>query len=327
MGPLGRSMCVAAVATDPESWPDPATAASGATVQTQTRAPPAAAKKPSRKGKWVVLETDIQYAKPKAAAQASTAGQRPPKQSQQNGARGGGKQSTAPAAKDDADGAKGVRAPGSGAKKLQPRPESAGEHRRRDSSDGSIARSRSQDSSQGAAARSSARGRGPARGRGRGRARGQNHGQGYRGGPRTAGHAPSHYYGKGNVQAGGVVPVPLPQPSTDDEGSVRGFVKAQVEYYFSVDNLCKDIFFRTQMDPDGYVPLSLIAGFNRLRAVTTDMGLIRSAVAESKEVETDGTGDRVRRRDDWSTWLFPNQDVVLEKQQQQQQSGTAVKSE
>ncbi|KAL5223342.1 hypothetical protein ABZP36_028055 [Zizania latifolia] len=34
-------------------------------------------------------------------------------------------------------------------------------------------------------------------------------------------------------------------------------------YFFSDDNLCKDIFLRQHMDDQGWVPLSLIAGFNQ----------------------------------------------------------------
>ncbi|KAJ2757846.1 hypothetical protein IWQ57_006988, partial [Coemansia nantahalensis] len=136
---------------------------------------------------------------------------------------------------------------------------------------------------------------------------------------RAAGHAPSHYHGKGNVQVGGFAPAPLPQPAADDADSVKGFVRAQVEYYFSVENLCKDIFFRTQMDPDGFVPLTLVAGFNRLRTVTTDLELIADALVASVQVELNDSRDRVRKRDSWAVWLFPNQDVVQQEKEKEQQ--------
>ncbi|XP_042385015.1 la-related protein 1C-like [Zingiber officinale] len=38
----------------------------------------------------------------------------------------------------------------------------------------------------------------------------------------------------------------------------------QIEYYFSTENLCKDFFLKTSMDNQGWVPVSLIAGFNRV---------------------------------------------------------------
>ena len=47
------------------------------------------------------------------------------------------------------------------------------------------------------------------------------------------------------------------------------------EYYFSDDNLQKDFFLRNQMDEEGFVPISVIAGFNRLQALTQDTDLIK----------------------------------------------------
>ena len=47
------------------------------------------------------------------------------------------------------------------------------------------------------------------------------------------------------------------------------------EYYFSDDNLQKDFFLRNQMDDEGFVPISVIAGFNRLQALTQDTDLIK----------------------------------------------------
>ncbi|KAI9477368.1 hypothetical protein BX667DRAFT_468559 [Coemansia mojavensis] len=105
--------------------------------------------------------------------------------------------------------------------------------------------------------------------------------------------------------------MPLPLPAADDKDSVMNFVRAQVEYYFSIDNLCKDIFFRTQMNPEGYVPLTLIAGFNRVKTATTDLEVVRSAIKSSDEVEMHESGDLVRKKGDWSKWVFPTQDPQL----------------
>ncbi|KAJ1806906.1 hypothetical protein LPJ56_006316, partial [Coemansia sp. RSA 2599] len=127
--------------------------------------------------------------------------------------------------------------------------------------------------------------------------------------------------GKGNVQAGGFVALPPPPPVADDEQAVKNFVQAQIEYYFSVENLCKDIFFRTQMDPDGFVPLTLLAGFNRIKTVTTDLDLVRTAIDKSEKVELNEARTHARKRSDWATWLFPTPEVV------QQQQCDALKSE
>ncbi|KAJ2316832.1 hypothetical protein IWW52_003436, partial [Coemansia sp. RSA 2704] len=319
------------VSADLDSWPDPATAASGSAQPTRAQA--AAPKKAGKKGKdkWVPLEAEIQYPKPKGATQVPAAAQRQPRQNQQNGARNAGSKQAAAGSKDGADAvaAKGAKtATNVGASKKPARSEDASDARNQSrNASRAASRSSSQDR-QANAQRTSVRGRGQGRGRGRGRGRGQAYGTGSRGGHRTAGHAPSHYYGKGNVHAGDLAPVPLPLPAADDQESVKGFVRAQVEYYFSVDNLCKDIFFRTQMDPNGYVPLTLLSGFNRVRSVTTDLDLVRSAVKDSSSIEMSDDGDRLRKRGDWSIWVFPTQDVVEQQkeQQQQQQSSTAMKN-
>lgn len=57
------------------------------------------------------------------------------------------------------------------------------------------------------------------------------------------------------------------------------------EYYFSSENLQKDIFLRRNMNPDGSIPISFIAGFNRVKALTQDVELIIKAVESSDIVE------------------------------------------
>ena len=38
----------------------------------------------------------------------------------------------------------------------------------------------------------------------------------------------------------------------------------QIEYYFSIENLCRDIFLRSKMDAEGFIPVATIAAFNRV---------------------------------------------------------------
>ena len=40
------------------------------------------------------------------------------------------------------------------------------------------------------------------------------------------------------------------------------------EYYFSSDNLQRDFFLRRKMSAEGYLPISLIASFNRVQQLT-----------------------------------------------------------
>ena len=46
------------------------------------------------------------------------------------------------------------------------------------------------------------------------------------------------------------------------------------EYYFSSDNLQRDFFLRRKMDKEGYIPISLVASFHRVQALTQDVALI-----------------------------------------------------
>jgi la-related protein 1 len=68
------------------------------------------------------------------------------------------------------------------------------------------------------------------------------------------------------VQALPFVPHPASPPAMliPQFDPLRAELLKQIEYYFSDDNLCKDIFLRRHMDDQGWVPLPLIAGFNQV---------------------------------------------------------------
>lgn len=70
-----------------------------------------------------------------------------------------------------------------------------------------------------------------------------------------------------------------------DQATLREYVRKQVEYYFSEENLQRDFFLRRKMDAQGYLPLSLIASFHRIQALTQDVGLVLEAVRESPLLE------------------------------------------
>ncbi|KAF9102965.1 La ribonucleoprotein domain member 1 [Mortierella sp. GBA35] len=95
----------------------------------------------------------------------------------------------------------------------------------------------------------------------------------------------------------------------NDPEALKTFILQQMEYYFSVENLCKDVYMRNQMDSEGFVPLSLVANFNRVKYLTTDHALIKDTLKTSKEIET--KGDKIRRRGDWATWVFPREDGAV----------------
>ncbi|MCD9643426.1 hypothetical protein HAX54_030892 [Datura stramonium] len=53
----------------------------------------------------------------------------------------------------------------------------------------------------------------------------------------------------------------------------------QIDYYFSKENLVKDIFLRQKMAEHGWVPVTLITGFKKVREFTDNMQLILNAVS------------------------------------------------
>ncbi|KAJ5527758.1 hypothetical protein N7513_011917 [Penicillium frequentans] len=89
--------------------------------------------------------------------------------------------------------------------------------------------------------------------------------------------------------------------------SLMNMLSMQLEYYFSVDNLCKDMFLRSQMDSQGFTPLSVIATFKRVKSLTEDFELLRhvSRQLRNVEVQTGEDGmDRLRPRENWSQWVL-----------------------
>ncbi|XP_042324543.1 la-related protein 7 [Sceloporus undulatus] len=72
----------------------------------------------------------------------------------------------------------------------------------------------------------------------------------------------------------------------------------QVDFWFGDVNLHKDRFLREQIEKsrDGYVDISLLVSFNKMKKLTTDRKLIARAVKSSSVVELDLEGTRLRRR-------------------------------
>ncbi|KAI1094172.1 hypothetical protein F5B19DRAFT_68481 [Rostrohypoxylon terebratum] len=92
-----------------------------------------------------------------------------------------------------------------------------------------------------------------------------------------------------------------------DPNHLLSGVLSQVEYYFSIDNLCKDWYLRKFMDSQGFVPLNVIAGFKRMQEIAADWQLIRIACDNSPHIEyviTDDGQDKVRRREQWQPWVL-----------------------
>ncbi|XP_074584994.1 la-related protein 1C-like isoform X2 [Curcuma longa] len=106
---------------------------------------------------------------------------------------------------------------------------------------------------------------------------------------------------------GGVPFVPHPAvppqmffPTVDPQ---RSNLLKQIDYYFSAENLCRDVYLRQNMDEQGWVPVSLIAGFNRVKQLTNSVEFILETLRLSTIVEVQG--DKIRRHHDWMNWVLP----------------------
>uniref|UniRef100_A0A8C6XR28 La ribonucleoprotein 1, translational regulator n=1 Tax=Naja naja TaxID=35670 RepID=A0A8C6XR28_NAJNA len=88
-----------------------------------------------------------------------------------------------------------------------------------------------------------------------------------------------------------------------DQELLKDYIKRQIEYYFSVDNLERDFFLRRKMDTEGFLPITLIASFHRVQALTTDVGLIIKALKDSKVVEI--VDQKIRRKEEPEKWPLP----------------------
>lgn len=115
----------------------------------------------------------------------------------------------------------------------------------------------------------------------------------------------------GQVLINAAVPAPIPyaaapfyyysNPIIDTVASIKESIKRQIEYYFSEENLNRDFFLRRKMDPEGYLPVTLIASFNRVIALSADLALIIAAVKESDKLEV-YNDYKVRTKIDPTKW-------------------------
>lgn len=98
-----------------------------------------------------------------------------------------------------------------------------------------------------------------------------------------------------------MAPPPPPLPfSPANEITLADMIVSQINFYFSDDNLARDGYLRSNMDEQGWVPISLIATFRRVQQLTNDVTLILDALRNSTILEVQG--ERVRRRNGWSKW-------------------------
>ncbi|CAM9272652.1 unnamed protein product, partial [Choristocarpus tenellus] len=143
----------------------------------------------------------------------------------------------------------------------------------------------SRDSTRGRGFSGSGRGGGRGRG-GRNHAHGQGRGRGYGSGYSTG---PVYYsnpaYGTTYAE----------QKRYMTEMAVR-----QIEFYFTVENLCRDIFMRSYMDEEGYIPIAFVANFPGVARFGVDLEDIKKGVLASEFMQVvDIENETMRMREGW----------------------------
>ena len=90
--------------------------------------------------------------------------------------------------------------------------------------------------------------------------------------------------------------------TTVDTEALRKCIRSQIEYYFSEENLQRDFFLRRKMDREGYLPISLIASFHRVQALTQDIDLVIDSLQTSTKIELNESCSKMRTTQDPLKW-------------------------
>eukprot|EP00516_Mucochytrium_quahogii_P007431 CAMPEP_0203744186 /NCGR_PEP_ID=MMETSP0098-20131031/325_1 /ASSEMBLY_ACC=CAM_ASM_000208 /TAXON_ID=96639 /ORGANISM=" , Strain NY0313808BC1" /LENGTH=711 /DNA_ID=CAMNT_0050631641 /DNA_START=1809 /DNA_END=3944 /DNA_ORIENTATION=- len=91
-----------------------------------------------------------------------------------------------------------------------------------------------------------------------------------------------------------------------DPATLKARIKAQVEYYFSQQNLNNDAYMMSQMNTEGYIPVSTIASFKKVRNLTDNLELIAEAVADSTVCELSSDKSMLK-----TSWKRPARTTII----------------
>lgn len=101
------------------------------------------------------------------------------------------------------------------------------------------------------------------------------------------------------------IPAAVPGLPAISQEQLQLAVRQQIEYYFSIANLVKDVFLRSKMNDEGWISLHVIASFNRVRMLTPDLAMIMEALLDSPTVELSGDSLFIRPRAGYQQWILP----------------------
>lgn len=87
-------------------------------------------------------------------------------------------------------------------------------------------------------------------------------------------------------------------------------VNKQILFYFSANNLLRDIYLRSLMSKDGYLSISIFSEFPRIKTLLPKLALVeqrtkvlKNAFRLSEPDIFEISGSRVRLRDSWQRWI------------------------
>ncbi len=80
---------------------------------------------------------------------------------------------------------------------------------------------------------------------------------------------------------------------------------AQIEYYFTPDNLSRDVFLRSHMDVNGCVPITFVCSFPAVVQLGVDYNTLKNLLVASKSVYMDLGNELIRPLHNPTQWLLP----------------------
>lgn len=99
-----------------------------------------------------------------------------------------------------------------------------------------------------------------------------------------------------------------PPPVTPTERErLKTEMEKQIEYYFGMENLLKDVYLRKHMNEEGWVPISLLQGFPRIQQITHDPSILVDAITTSQLIEISPQNTHMRLKNEWPRWILAPQ--------------------
>ena len=96
---------------------------------------------------------------------------------------------------------------------------------------------------------------------------------------------------------------------TNNNNNIRLFainsIAFQIDYYFTISNLLKDIYLRKHMNSEGWVELSFISQFQRIQHFSQgDESLIKEALPHCKNIEYNSDDNTLRTLHNPLNWIL-----------------------